>query len=163
MTENKIEIVYEAIANKIDNLGEEKARLFLAKLSLLLANKIEDTSFVLNAIFEETMNFLGFTGILEALKTENYAFFKSFDGIISCVFLALPILLFVEFFIVFFREREQLRTYKVNFFIIVFNRIIGRILSLGTIVWCIGFFQEYAPFQTTYTWYWFIYGKKIFK
>ena len=50
MTENKIEIVYEAIADKIDNLGEEKATLFLAKLSLLLANKIEDTSFVLNAI-----------------------------------------------------------------------------------------------------------------
>ena len=49
MTENKIEIVYEAIADKIDNLGEEKAKLFLAKLSLLLANKIEDTSFVLNA------------------------------------------------------------------------------------------------------------------
>ena len=50
MTENKIEIVYEAIANKIDNLGEEKANLFLAKLSILLANEIEDTSFVLNAI-----------------------------------------------------------------------------------------------------------------
>ena len=50
MTENNIEIVYEAIADKIDNLGEEKANLFLAKLSLLLANKIEDTSFVLNAI-----------------------------------------------------------------------------------------------------------------
>ena len=50
MTENKIEIVYDAIADKIDNLGEEKAKLFLAKLALLLANKIEDTSFVLNAI-----------------------------------------------------------------------------------------------------------------
>ena len=50
MTENKIEIVYEAIANKIDNLGEEKAKLFLAKLSLLLASKIDDTTFVLKAI-----------------------------------------------------------------------------------------------------------------
>ncbi|MCR9264209.1 MAG: sterol desaturase family protein [Flavobacteriaceae bacterium] len=117
----------------------------------------------LNAVFEEIMNFLGFTSILEALKTENYAFFKSFDGIMSCVFLALPILLFVEFFIVFFREREQLKTYKVNFFIIVFNRVIGRILSLGTIVWCIGFFQEYAPFQTSYTWYWFIYGYVVWE
>ena len=56
MTENKIEIVYEAIANKIDNLGEEKAKLFLAKLSLLLANKIEDTSFVLNAIDDASLS-----------------------------------------------------------------------------------------------------------
>ena len=55
MTENKIEIVYEAIANKIDNLGEEKANLFLAKLSLLLANKIEDTSFVLKAIDDASL------------------------------------------------------------------------------------------------------------
>ena len=56
MTENKIEIVYEAIANKIDNLGEEKANLFLAKLSLLLANKIEDTSFVLKAINDASLS-----------------------------------------------------------------------------------------------------------
>ena len=56
MTENKIEIVYEAIANKIDNLGEEKANLFLAKLSLLLANKIEDTSFVLKAIDDASLS-----------------------------------------------------------------------------------------------------------
>ena len=56
MTENKIEIVYEAIANKIDNLGEEKANLFLAKLSLLLANQIEDTSFVLKAIDDASLS-----------------------------------------------------------------------------------------------------------
>ena len=56
MTENNIEIVYEAIANKIDNLGEEKANLILAKLSLLLANKIEDTSFVLKAIDDASLS-----------------------------------------------------------------------------------------------------------
>ena len=56
MTENKIEIVYEAIANKIDNLGEEKTKLFLAKLSLLLASKIEDTSFVLKAIDDAALS-----------------------------------------------------------------------------------------------------------
>ena len=56
MTENKIEIVYEAIANKVDNLGEEKAKLFLAKLSLLLASKIEDTSFVLKAIDDAALS-----------------------------------------------------------------------------------------------------------
>ena len=56
MTENKIEIVYESIANKIDNLGKEKANLFLAKLSLLLANKIEDTSFVLKAIDDASLS-----------------------------------------------------------------------------------------------------------
>lgn len=56
MTENKIEIIYEAIANKIDDLGEDKAELFLAKLSLLLASKIEDTSFVLESIEDAALS-----------------------------------------------------------------------------------------------------------
>ena len=38
MTENKIEIVYEAIADKIDNIGEE-AKLFLAKFHYYLPMK----------------------------------------------------------------------------------------------------------------------------
>tara|TARA_Y100001936_G_C16027691_1_gene643575 strand:+ start:1388 stop:1567 length:180 start_codon:yes stop_codon:yes gene_type:complete len=56
MTENKIEIIYEAIANKIDDLEEDKAELFLAKLSLLLASKIEDTSFVLKSIEDAALS-----------------------------------------------------------------------------------------------------------
>ena len=56
MTENKIEIIYEAIANKIDDLGEDKAELFLAKLSLLLASKIEDTTIVLKSIDDAALS-----------------------------------------------------------------------------------------------------------
>ena len=56
MTENKIEIIYEAIANKIDDLEEDKAELFLAKLSLLLASKIEDTTFVLKSIDDAALS-----------------------------------------------------------------------------------------------------------
>ena len=56
MTENKIEIIFEAIANKIDDLEEDKAELFLAKLSLLLASKIEDTSFVLKSIEDAALS-----------------------------------------------------------------------------------------------------------
>ena len=56
MTENKIEIIYEAIANKIDDLEEDKAELFLAKLSLLLASKIEDTTFVLKTINDAALS-----------------------------------------------------------------------------------------------------------
>ena len=56
MTENKIEIIYEAIANKIDDLEEDKAELFLAKLSLLLASKIEDTTIVLKSIDDAALS-----------------------------------------------------------------------------------------------------------
>ena len=56
MTDNKLELVYEAIALKIDNLGEEKSELFLAKLSLLLANEIDDLSIVLKVIDDAALS-----------------------------------------------------------------------------------------------------------
>ena len=49
-------MVYEAIALKIDDLGEEKSELFLAKLSLLLANEIDDLSIVLKAIDDAALS-----------------------------------------------------------------------------------------------------------
>ena len=56
MTDNKLELVYEAIALKIDNLGEEKSELFLAKLSLMLANEIDDLSIVLKVIDDSALS-----------------------------------------------------------------------------------------------------------
>ena len=56
MTDKKLEMVYEAIALKIDYLGEEKSELFLAKLSLLLANEIDDLSIVLKAIDDAALS-----------------------------------------------------------------------------------------------------------
>ena len=117
----------------------------------------------INAVYEELISFFGITPFLKAFQSGNYEYLATFDGVMSCIFLALPILLFVEFIIVFFREKPQLKTYKINFFIIVFNRFIGRVLALGVMIWCIGFFQQYALFQTSYTWYWFIYGYIIWE
>ena len=56
MTDKKLEMVYEAIAMKIDDLGEKKSELFLAKLSLLLANEIDDLSIVLKAIDDAALS-----------------------------------------------------------------------------------------------------------
>lgn len=115
------------------------------------------------ALYEEVMEFFGISTILEHVKIEDYAYFASFDGILSCLLAVMPILLIVEFFVVMIREKQQLKTYKVNFLIIVFNRFVGRVLSLSVMVWCIGFFEEYALFQTSYTWYWFVYGYVVWE
>jgi len=45
-----IEAAYDLIAEGIDRAGEEKARLFLAKLSLALANLVGDLSEVTRAV-----------------------------------------------------------------------------------------------------------------
>ena len=46
----EIEAVYDLIAESIDKAGEEKARLFLAKLSLALANQTGDLAAVRQAV-----------------------------------------------------------------------------------------------------------------
>ena len=48
--------------------------------------------------------------------------------------------------------------YKVNLFIYIFNSFVGRFISFGAVAFCIGLFEKYAPFKTTFTWYWLIYG-----
>lgn len=117
----------------------------------------------INAIYEELISFFGLTPVIKAYESGNYEYLASFEGIVTCIFLAFPILLVVEFIIVLFREKQQLKTYKVNFIIIILNRLIGRVLGFSAMIWSIGFFQQYALFQTSYTWYWFIYGYIIWE
>ncbi|MDJ0949455.1 MAG: hypothetical protein QNJ94_11085 [Alphaproteobacteria bacterium] len=50
MTPTELESVYEALATTIDQVGESKTELFLAKLTLLLAERVGDTPTVLRSI-----------------------------------------------------------------------------------------------------------------
>ena len=55
-------------------------------------------------------------------------------------------------------KKPQAKVYKVNFLIYVFNRFIGRFIAIAMVAICIGLFQPIALFQTSFTWYWIIYG-----
>jgi hypothetical protein len=46
----EIEATYDLIAEGVDRAGEERARLFLAKLCLALANRVGDFSEVTDAV-----------------------------------------------------------------------------------------------------------------
>lgn len=50
MNSADLEAVYEALARRIDAVGEEKSELYLAKLALLLAHRIGDKDAALEAI-----------------------------------------------------------------------------------------------------------------
>lgn len=116
-----------------------------------------------NAFTDELISFFGISRLLEAIKTGNYEPLATFDGIVSMALVVFPILLITEFILEFTRKNRKLHTFKVNFLIIIFNRVIGRLLSLSVMMWCIGTLPKYAPFTTTYTWYWFIYGYIIWE
>lgn len=56
MTPTDIERVYEALAQTLDQVGEDKSELFLIKLALLLSNEIGDAESVLGLVNMARMN-----------------------------------------------------------------------------------------------------------
>ena len=49
------------------------------------------------------------------------------------------------------------------FLIYLFNRIVGRFISIGMVTLCIGLLQPFAILEISNTWYWFIYGYIIWE
>lgn len=60
-------------------------------------------------------------------------------------------------------KRFKMDGYKVSFFIIVFNRVVSRFISIGAVGFCIGLLEKYRIFITTFSWYWLIYGYLVWE
>ncbi len=112
----------------------------------------------LQVIPNEIWRFLQLSQALEILQSGDFSSFTTYEGIRAFVRPVIPLLLVFEFMLGILYKKPDTKVYKVNFLIYVFNRFVGRFISFGMVVFCIGLFQRYAPFQTTLTWYWFIYG-----
>ena len=113
---------------------------------------------LLETLFGELINFLGISRVLELLEAGDYAAFRTYDGIVSLIYPIIPLLVILELILGFIYKNPQAKVYKVNFLIYIFNRFVGRFIAIAMVAFCIGLFQPLAPFQTSLTWYWFIYG-----
>ncbi len=109
-------------------------------------------------ILTEIKRFLGIGPALEIIQTGNYDKFLTYEGIKSILGSMIPFLLIFEFISGLIYKNPQTKVYKINFLIYVLNRFISRFISIGVIAFVIANFQKYAFFQTTFTWYWLIYG-----
>ncbi len=56
MTPAEVETIYEALANRLGELGAEKRELYLAKLALLMAHELGDAPRALALISEAAEN-----------------------------------------------------------------------------------------------------------
>ncbi|MEW2922151.1 sterol desaturase family protein [Muricauda sp. ANG21] len=117
----------------------------------------------LETLYNEIIGFLGISQALEILRSGDYSTFTTYDGIVSLIYPIIPLLLILELILGFIYKKPQAKVYKVNFLIYIFNRFVGRFIAIAMVALCIGLFQQYAPFQTTMTWYWFIYGYIIWE
>jgi len=113
---------------------------------------------ILETLYNEIIGFLGISQAWEILKTGDYGAFRTYDGIVALIYPLIPLLVILELILGLIYKKPDTKVYKVNFLIYIFNRFIGRFIAIAMVTLCIGLFQQYAPFQTEMTWYWFIYG-----
>ena len=102
--------------------------------------------------------FFGIHQFIEIIKSGDYSSFLTYDGFISIIGPLFPIVLILEIVVALVFRKFKAFDYKIPFFSYVLNAFIGRYISIAAIVFCIGLFEQYAIFKTTFTWYWFIYG-----
>lgn len=113
---------------------------------------------ILRTLYQEIIGFLGVGKAWELFQAGDYSVFTTYDGIVSLIYPIIPLLLILEFILAMVYKKPHTKVYKINFLIYLFNRFIGRFIAIAMVAWIIGWLQPLAPFQTTMTWYWFIYG-----
>jgi sterol desaturase/sphingolipid hydroxylase (fatty acid hydroxylase superfamily) len=112
----------------------------------------------INTILKEIKGFLGYESALNIIDSGNYEALLTYNGFTSIIGPLIPLLLILEFILGVIYKNPHGKVYKVNFLIYVLNRFISRFISIGVIAFLLAHLPKYALFQTTFTWYWFIYG-----
>ncbi len=113
---------------------------------------------ILETIYNEIIGFLGISQAWEIIKEGDYTVFRTYDGIVSLIYPIIPLLVLLELTLGLIYKKPQTKVYKVNFLIYIFNRFVGRFIAIAMVTWIIGLLQPVALFQTSLTWYWFIYA-----
>lgn len=118
---------------------------------------------ILQTLYQEIIGFLGIGKAWELFQAGDYSVFATYDGIVALIYPIIPLLLILEFILAMVYKKPHTKVYKINFLIYLFNRVIGRFIAIAMVAWIIGWLQPLAPFQTTMTWYWFLYGYIIWE
>ncbi len=113
---------------------------------------------VLESIFREVIGFLGIGSWIEIIASHNYGLLLTYRGITSAIGPLIPFLLIFEIVRALMHKTFRVRDYKVIFFMYVLNRFLGSFISIAAVALCIGLFEPYSLFKTSFTWYWVIYG-----
>jgi sterol desaturase/sphingolipid hydroxylase (fatty acid hydroxylase superfamily) len=113
---------------------------------------------VLGNLWNEIVGFFGVRQFLTILQNNEFDKFLTYDGVVAFILPIIPLLLFLELLLGFIYKKPQTKVYRVIFLIYVFNRIVGRFISIGMVTLCIGLLKPYAIIETSMTWYWFIYA-----
>jgi len=112
---------------------------------------------------DEMFGFLGVQGLIELVRSGDYAALASWKGFTSVVAPLLPLLLLVEVAVALFRRRFLREGYGLTFLIYVANRALSHTISIAAVAFCIGLLQPFALFRVGFTWYGLIYGYLVWE
>lgn len=114
-------------------------------------------------ILKQIWGFFSFDGLIEIVKSGNYQALLTYQGITSSVAPVLPVILILELLRGLLYKKFNVVSYKISFFSYLLNSVLGRYISIGMTLFCIGLFEKYAVISISFTWYWFIYGYIIWE
>jgi len=113
---------------------------------------------IVRILSDELIGFLGIGAWIEIFKSGDYSTLTTYNGVISAIGPLIPFLLILEIIRGLVYKKFRIADYKIIFFIHVFNRFVSRFISIAAVAFCIGLFERYAVFKTSFTWYWLIYS-----
>lgn len=113
---------------------------------------------LLDLLKKEILGFFSIGGVIDLINSGDYSSLKTWSGITTVLSPLIPLIVVIEIGMALVHSKFKFSEYKIPFFIYVFNRIVGRYISLGVVAFCIGVFQPIALLDVSLTWYGFIYG-----
>ncbi len=118
---------------------------------------------IIKLITNEIWGFFSLDSLLAIIKSGNYAALLKYDGFTAVIAPILPIILVLELIRGFLYKKFTIVNYKIPFFSYLLNSVLGRYLSLGMTMICIGLLERHAIIKISFTWYWLIYGYIIWE
>lgn len=113
---------------------------------------------ILQTLYNEVIGFLSLGGLIQMVKSGDYSSLTTLNGIQNLIWPIIPFLLLFEIMRAVFYKRFKVDDYRIPFLVFLVNRFISRLISIAALGFCIGLFEKWAIFTTTFTWYWLIYG-----
>lgn len=117
----------------------------------------------IDEISHRIVSFFAVAEISKIIQSGNYSSLATYKGFTAVIAPFFPIITVLEFLIALMYRKLKLIEYKIPFFSYLINSVLGKIITIAAVAYCIGLFEEHAIFKTGFTWYWFLYAYVVWE
>lgn len=117
----------------------------------------------LNSFLGELIALFSLEALIELITTGNYESLQTWAGFKAVLMPIIPLSVLFELLAALWRKSFKLEAYKVPLMIFVVNRVLGRFVLFGVMLYTIKLVAPLQLFTAPLTWYGFIYGYIVFE